>query len=223
MLVLSKSKLKELKSELYQVYHKAPLTDGSECFSSAREFNRNESFCVSSVKAENIKSCEGKYYYTTEDLSSTSDWWPAHIIDINTTFKKCKKVKSHLGTVINDDKCLVDVSGLPAFNGVNEDLTINNYKFYLTLFKEYTVKQCQYERKGLHDAAFKSSKYDLIAKMQNSNFLKSKDFKVINIRRQEVENVKVGLIIKEDAHTEYGIDYGTVYLNMDNQVSIIWH
>ena len=111
---------------------------------------------------------------------------------------------------------------LPAFNDVNEDISIHEYRFYLTLFNDYTVKQCQYERHNLHDAMFKSSKYDLPSKLQNSDLLKSKDFKIINARRSQEESVPVGLIIKED-NSKYSLEYGKVYINMENKISIVWH
>jgi hypothetical protein len=48
---------------------------------------------------------------------------------------------------------------------------------------------------------------------------------MINSRRKEEESVPVGLIVKENADTkkEINIEYGTVYINMENQVSIIWN
>lgn len=231
MLVLSESKLNKLRESKYKVYSKEPLKEGVECFCSSKSFEPNEPFCITSVSAKNIKHDNGKFYYTTEDLSTTADWFPAAVIPIGNTFVKCgkskkqkcvSKVSDDCGKSISSDKCITDVSGMPAFNGVNEDLSVYEYRFYLTLFNDYTVKQCQYERRNLHDALFKSSKYDLPYKLQNSDFLKSKDFKVINVKRAEMESVPVGLVIKED-NNKYALDYGRVYINMDNKISIIWH
>ena len=231
MLVISECKLEEIKNTKYKVYSKEILSEGVECLCDISTFSNNERFYITSVSAKNIKHKDGKFYYTTEDLSSVADWFPAQIIPINGTFKKCKhKPVMKCVSLVGDDKgkcikgngCLVDTSCMPAFNGVNEDLTVNEYRFYLTLFNDYTVKQCQYERHNLHDATFKSSKYDLVSKMQNSDFLKSKDFKMINNKRQDDESVKIGLVIKE-GNSKYDVDYGTVYINMDNKVSIKWH
>lgn len=231
MLVISEDKLKELASTRYKVYSKEPLSEGVECLANRDTINDNEKFYITSVAASNIKHDNDKFYYTTEDLSAVADWFPAQIIPIGTTFKKCRHksamkctstVDDKVGKSIKSNKCIVDVSGLPAFSGVNEDLTVNEYRFYLTLFNDYSVKQCQYERHNLQDATFKSSKYDLVAKLQNSDFLKSKDFKMINNLRQKDESVKVGLIIKE-GDMRYGTDYGSVYINMDNKISIMWH
>ena len=230
MLKISESKLRELKESKYKVYSKGPLVEGCECFGSSKSFKSNEPFCITSVSAANIKHSNGKFYYTTEDLSEVADWFPAQILDIGKNFVPCKKRKTKCTSEVGDDcgrsiksnKCIVDVSGMPAFNGVNEDLSVYEYRFYLTLFNDYTIKQCQYERHNLHDASFKSSKYDLPAKLQNSDFLKSKDFKVINVRREKEESVPVGLIVKED-NNKYAIEYGRVYINMDNKVSIVWH
>jgi hypothetical protein len=232
MLVLSESKLNEYKDVKYKVYSKGPLTEGSECFSSSKSFNENEPFCITSVSSKNIRSDKDKFYYTTEDLSSTADWFPKHLMNVGTNFVQCgkskklkcvSKVSDNVGKKIDGQGCLIDTSALPAFNGVNEDLSVNEYRFYLTLFNDFTVKQCQYERHDLHDASFKSSKYDLVAKLQNSDFLKSKDFKMINYRRQNEESVPVGYIIKESDDMKYCSEYGKVYINMDNKVSIIWH
>ncbi len=233
MLVLSESKLSKLKECKYKVYSKEPLQEGVECFGSSKSFKSDERFCITSVSSKNIRHKDGKFYYTNEDLSTTADWFPAHIIQVGNTFTQCGKhkkqkcvsqVDDEQGKSVKSNKCLVDVSGLPAFNGVNEDLSVYEYRFYLTLFNDYTVKQCQYERRNLYDAVFKSSKYDLPAKLQSSDFLKSKDFKVINVRRAQEESVPVGLIIKEDKeNNKYVLDYGRVYINMDNKISIVWH
>ena len=230
MTTISESKLNKLKECKYKVYSREPLTDGVECFSSSKSFSSNEAFCISAVDAKNIRHDNGRFYYTTEDLSETADWFPAQIIDIGNNFIPCKKHKSKkctkrvgndVGKKIDGYGCIVDISSLPAFSGINEDLSVSEYRFYLTLFNEYTVKQCQYERHNLQDATFTSSKYDLPAKLQNSDFLKSKDFKMINVRRENEESVPVGLIIKED-NNKYSIEYGKVYINMDNKVSIVW-
>lgn len=231
MIEISESKLNKLKNCKYKVYSKGPLTEGCECFSSSKSFESNEPFCITAVNASNIKHDNGKFYYTTEDLSEVADWFPAQILDVCNNFTPCKKRKSvkcttqvgdNVGKSIKSNKCIIDVGGMPAFNGVNEDLSVYEYRFYLTLFNDFTVKQCQYERRNLYDAIFKSSKYDLPAKLQNSDFLKSKDFTIINLRRENEESVPVGLIIKED-NNKYNLEYGKVYINMDNKISIIWH
>lgn len=230
MIKISESKLNRLKNCKYRVYSKGPLVEGSECFTSSKCFASNEPFCITAVSASNIKQDNGKFYYTTESLDETADWFPAQILDVGNNFIPCKKRKpTKCTTVVGDDVgkkidgqgCIVDISGLPAFNGVNEDLSVFEYRFYLTLFNEYTVKQCQYERHNLQDATFTSSKYDLPAKLQNSDFLKSKDFTIINVRRENEESVPVGLIIKED-NNKYSIEYGKVYINMNNKISIVW-
>ena len=231
MIELSDNKLNELKDCKYKVYTKGPLTEGSECFSSSDVFKNNERFCITAVNGKNIKHDSGRFYYTSEGLDETCDFFPAQILDVASNFVPCKKRKKStkctqevgddVGKKIDGQGCLIDISGLPAFNGVNEDLSVFEYRFYLTLFNEYTVKQCQYERHNLQDATFTSSKYDLPAKLQNSDFLKSKDFTIINSRREREESVPVGLIIKE-GNSKYSIEYGRVYINMENKISIIW-
>lgn len=227
MIVLSESKINELKNQKYKVYSKEPLHEGCECFCSSKSFGSSEPFCITSVYANNIKHENGRFFYTEDDLSKVSDWWPKHLLPIQGMFVACGKKRKDK---IASNKCIVDVSGLPAFNGVtedqaatNEDVSIHEYRFYLTLFNDYTIKQVQYERHNLYDAQFTSSKFDLPNKLQNSDFLKSKDFKMINSRRGEEENVQVGLIVKEDVENKYTIEYGRVYINMENQISIMWH
>lgn len=232
MLILSENKINELKDRKYKVYSKEPLKEGVECFPSSKSFNENEKFCITSVSSRNIRKENGKYYYTAEDLSSVADWFPAQCLDIGSNFVPCKKssklkcvkpVGKNVGKSIKGYGCLIDASSLPAFNGVNEDASVNEYRLYITLFNDYTVKQCQYERHNLHDAVFTSSKYDLAQKIQNSDFLKSKDFTMINYKRQNEESVPVGLVIREDSSLPYGSDYGKVYIDMDNKISIVWH
>lgn len=225
MLILSKNKLDELKSKKYRVYSKEYLSDGVECFNTSESLG--DSFYISFVEANHIKCENNKFYYTEESLSDVADFWPKHLLPVIGAFssKKSKSNTKQKGTSKLSKSFIVDASGLPAFSGIqaNEDLSVNEYRFYLTLFNEYTVKQCQYERHSLYDARVKSSKYDLPSRLQNSNFLKSKDFKVINYKRQESETVPVGLIIKENKNGSYEIEYGTVLIDMNNKISIIWH
>ena len=227
MIEVSEDKLNELKNSRYRVYSVGELTDGCECFSSNKSLG-SESFCVTSVKSTNIKCDNDRFYYTTDDLSNAADWFPAQLIKISNNFVPCrnckyvngaKKVGNNVGKSISSNKCIVDVSNLPAFN---EDLSVYEYRFYLTLFNDYSVKQCRYERFNLYDAIYKSSKYDLVSRLQNSDFLKSKDFVVINSERETKETVPVGLVINCSSD-KYNIEYGTVYINMDNQVSIVWN
>ena len=223
MLIISEEKLSTLKESKYKVYSKGPLVEGSECFNSSKNFKSNEKFCITSVPIINIKHENGKFIFTNEDLSTYADWFPASMIKVQNHFSPCKKVKSNVGKVIKSDKCVVDVSQLPAFSALaNEDLSVNEYRFYSTLFNDYTIKQCQYERHNLYDAVFKSSKYDLVSKIQNSNFLKSKDFRMINYKRQNSESVRVGLVVKESDNSQYEIEYGNVYINMENKISVVW-
>lgn len=230
MIEISEGKLNKLKNSKYRVYSKGPLVDGSECFTNNKLFAGDESFCITAVNANHIKRDNSKFVYTVEGLDETADWFPAAIIDVSNNFIPCKKRKptkctkevgDDVGKKIDGQGCIIDISGLPAFNGVNEDLSVFEYRFYLTLFNEYTIKQCQYERHNLQDATFTSSKYDLPAKLQNSDFLKSKDFTIINSRREAEESVPVGLIIREDSN-KYSLEYGKVYINMDNKISIVW-
>jgi hypothetical protein len=230
MLVLSFNKINELLDRKYKVYSKEPLREGVECYNSSKCFKENEPFCITSVSSRNIISKENRFYYTNEDLNSVADWFPAHIINVSNNFtpcKKSKKLKCVKQVDSNVGKCVggvIDATCLPAFNGINEDISVNEYRLYITLFNEYTVKQCIYDRRKLYDALFKSSKYDLPYKLQNSDFLKSKDFVAINIRRKKEENVPVGLIIKMDEDSQKrNIEYGTVYINMDNRISVVWH
>lgn len=230
MLTITKENLDTLKDSKYKVYSRQPLDEGVECFYSSDNFGRRDGFCITAVPISHIKCKDGRFFYTTEDLSTVADWFPKHVLNVGSKFVPCKKNKrlhcvmqidtKKYGNKISSDTCLVDIGGLPAFN---EDLSINEYRFYLTLFNDYTVKQCQLERHNLQDATFTSSKYDLTAKLQNSDFLKSKDFKVINVRRETEESVPVGLIIKENTEKYSPLDYGKVYINMENKISIVWH
>lgn len=221
MLVLSDNKKDLIKNCKYRVYSKEPLKEGSECFSHRV---KDETTYINSVKACNIKCVNDRFYYTTEDLSETADWFPAHVINIGNVFRKCKKVKSNVGKKIGSNCCLVDVSGLPAFsNTALEDVTVNEYRVYITLFNDYTIKECLYDRHNLYDVKLNCSKYDLSSKIQNSDFLKSKDFKVINVRREKDEVVKVGTVVKEPELGDHHIDYGNLFIDMHNQISINWH
>ena len=221
MIIISEERVNELLNRKFTVYTKEPLHEGCECFTSNETFDKSSSYYISDIKVSNIRHNSGKFYYTKEDLNTVADMWPAdELMPIIGAFSSAKKHKLAKA-------CLVDASMMPAFNGsqftTNEDLTVNEYRFYLTLFNDYSVKQCQYERHNLYDAMFKSSKFDLPSRIQNSNFLKSKDFTVINYRRKEIESVPVGWIIKEDTNNKYTVEYGKVYINMDNQIAIIWH
>ena len=222
MIIISEEFKSSVKYIRYKVYSKHELSDGEECFNSNESFD-TDLFYITNVPVSNIKHINGKFFYTKEDLSTTADWFPAHVLHINNVFKKCKKVSNKLGKSISSKNCLIDVSDMPAFNGVNEDASINHYKLYITLFNDFSVKQCLYDRAKLFDAEFNSSKYDLPAKVQNSNFLKSKDFTMINYKRQDDESVKVGLIIKDMSSDDRTIEYGTIYINMENKISIIWN
>jgi len=225
MIFVKDELIKEAKNTKYRVYSKSPLHEGVECFPCATQFEGKDTYFITSVKTENIRCDKSsgacKFYYTNEDLSEVADWFPAHVIPIGTKFVKIKKNKK---PCIGSYNCLVDVSQLPAFNTdtTNEDVAVNEYKFFLTLFNEYTISQCIYERNKLYDAKVTSSKYDLPAKLQNSDFLKSKDFTVINVRRNEMETVPVGLIVKESTD-KYVIEYGTVFIDMNNIISIKWN
>lgn len=224
MIKLSKSRIKSIKETKYVVYSNKPLHDGCECFSSVNELDNKNKYVITSVPITNIKYENGRFFYTTEDLSTYADWFPAAIMNTKGKFSPCTKVKSNAGKVIKSNKCIVDVSGLPAFSCLaNEDISISEYRFYLTLFNKFTVKECQYERHDLYDAVFNSSKYDLVSKVQNSDFLKSKDFKMINYKRKEEETVQVGIIIKESNDAAYNGEYGNVFIDMNNKISIIWH
>lgn len=225
MLFIKDELINEIKNSKYKVYSVEPLREGVECFPCAMQFEGKDTYFITSVKPENIRCDKSsgicKFYYTNEDLSEVADWFPAHVIPIGTKFVKIKKNKK---PCIGSDTCIVDASQLPAFNTdtTNEDVSVNNYKFFLTLFNEYTISQCVYERSNFYDAKITSSKYELPSKLQNSDFLKSKDFKVINVKRNEMESVPVGLIVKESTD-KYTVEYGTVYIDMNNVVSIKWN
>ena len=225
MLILSENKINELKNKKCRVYSKESLSDGVECFSSSESLG--ESYYISFISAGNIKYDEGKFYYTEESLSDVADFWPKHLLPVVGAFisKKSKNPAKQSKSGKLSKSFIVDASGLPAFNSIqtNEDLSVYEYRFYLTLFNEYTIKQCRYERHNLYDAKFKSSKYDLTTKLQSSDFLKSKDFKMINYMRKDSETIPVGLIVKEEKENSYEIEYGTVFIDMNNKVSIIWH
>lgn len=215
---------------VYLVYTENDICDGCECFYSDETL---ESSHVNYINAEHIMydQSKNKFYYTEDDLSLYDDFFSKHLMPVIGKFTQAKNKHKKLYTTIkkHDTKIsnhgIVDVSGLPAFNvsNTNEDAEISEYRLYITLFNDYTVKQCQYERKALYDAKFKSSKFELESKIQNSSFLKSKDFTVINLKRKDSESVAVGLIIKEQNNDEYTLEYGTVTIDMNNILSIKWH
>lgn len=230
MLVISEDKKNELREIRFKVYSLSQISEGVECFNSSDVFNSTDKFYITAVNANHIKYCNNKFYYTNEDLSDVADWWPAHMLPASKSFKKCKNVIQKFSTKIGDDVgrkidgygCVVDVDGLPAFSSMNEDITVSEYRFYLTLFNEYTIKQLRYERHDLFDAKFESSKFDLASKMQSTDFLKQKDFKMINYKRKDTENVVIGILLKEGTD-KYSMDYGVVSIDMNNVLSIRWH
>lgn len=230
MIVISEDKKNELRSTKYKVYSLSPVSEGVECFDSSTQFSNTDKFYITAVNANHIKHESGRFYYTNEDLSDVADWWPAHMLPANRKFKKCKEPKikhtsrvgDSVGKKIDCQGCLVDVSGLPAFNGVNEDIKVYEYRLYLTLFNDYTVKQLRYERHDLFDAKFESSKFDLAAKMQSADFLKPKDFKMINHKRKDTETVNLGIVLKESSD-KYSMEYGVVFIDMNNMLSVKWH
>lgn len=231
MLVLSESKLNHYKNYIIHVYTDRPLCNGCECFATSEPFD--DKYYKSEVSACNIKHKNGKFYYSNEDLSQYADWFQADMLPIIGAFvssgpmyKYNKKYKcntlvkqKHSGKL--SKSFMVDAASMPAF--FNEDITVNEYRYFNTLFHEYTIEQILYERFKLFDAKFKASRFDLINKMQNSNFLQSKDFKMINSQRQYKESVYIGYIVKENKDAEIGVDYGYVYIDMSNKLSIIWH
>lgn len=223
MLIISDKLLNETRDSKYKVYSKAPLDNNVECFSSSNSFKNSDKFYITATPISHIRYTDGKFYYTSEDLSSTADWFPAHVIPIGNTFVKCKGKKHKIGTVIGSNKCVVDVSGLPAFNGVNEDISIYEYRFYITLFNNYTIKQIIYDRYNLFDLKLKSSKYDLVSKLQNANLIKPNEFVMINNKRKDEESVRIGVVIKESGDKSRSIEYGDVYINMNNIISIKWN
>lgn len=233
MLELSDELYRKLCKKKVRAFFKDYPNNGVECFASINEKDLDSDYFVKTVYAGDIMCYEdGSYHLDYSDIKK--DVLP--IIGAFTPCRKHKKQKSvskqrcasqvddNVGKKIDGQGCLVDVSQLPAFNTdtTNEDVAVNEYKFFLTLFNEYTISQCIYERNKLYDAKVTSSKYDLPAKLQNSDFLKSKDFTVINVRRNEMETVPVGLIVKESAD-KYVIEYGTVFIDMNNIVSIKWN
>ena len=231
MLILSENKLNYYKNYIVNVYTNEPLYNGCECFATSESLDGK--YYKSKVSACNIKYNDGKFYYSNEDLSQYADWFQADMLPVIGAFvssgpmyKYNKKYKcntlvkqKHSGQL--SKSFIVDAASMPAF--FNEDITVNDYRYFNTLFHEYTIEQVLYERYKLFDAKFKASKFDLVNKMQNSNFLQSKDFKMINSQRQYKESVYIGYIVKENKDDEIGVDYGYVYIDMNNKLSIIWH
>ena len=231
MLILSENKLNYYKNYIVNVYTNEPLYHGCECFATSESLDGK--YYKSKVSACNIKHKDGKFYYSNEDLSQYADWFQADMLPIigafvssEPVYKYNKKYKcntlvkqKHSGKL--SKSFIVDAASMPAF--FNEDITVNDYRYFNTLFHEYTIEQVLYERYKLFDAKFKASRFDLVNKMQNSNFLQSKDFKMINSQRQYKESVYIGYIVKENKDGEIGVDYGYVYIDMNNKLSIIWH
>lgn len=221
------SLLEKYKNCKFKVYVQNEVFEGCECLPNNQ---CNTKLYIKYIEGNHIKHENGKFYFTNEDLSIYDDFFGKHLFPVIGAFvesgkdvqvKGTKKVKNSIGKKISSNKFIVDTSGLPAFT--NEDLQVFEYRFYLTLFKDISIKEAQYDRFELYDAKFKSSKYDLVAKMQSSDFLKSKDFKMINSLRKNTENIEIGLIMKNDPASKYICDYGKVYINMQNKITIIWH
>lgn len=200
------------------IFSKEPFIDGCECFNSNESLD--EDYYVKTVKLCNIKHVNGKFYYTTEDLYKYADQYPEDMLPVIGAFVKSKKGKRKVSKSF-----ITDVSGLPAFNVCTacEDVKIHTYRLYITLFNDFNVKQCRYDRYKLYDALYKSSKYDLESKIQNSEFLKSKDFTVINLKRKDKESIPVALVLQEPEDDEYSNVYGTLFIDMNNILSIKWH
>lgn len=230
MLIISEELKNKYKNYKYKVYSIEPLAEGVECYSSINDVNKNNIFYVSHVNANNIKYNNGKFYFTEDALSDTADWFPAQIINVCNNFIPYKKrnnikcvsqLNNNIGKSIKSNKCIVDVSNMSAFNGINEDASIFEYRVYLTLFNDYTIKQLVFDRYDLFTIKIKSSKYDLVAKLQDANFLKSKDFVIINNLRKNNENIKIGVVLKS-TEDKSNIEYGYLYINMNNLISIKW-
>ena len=231
MLILSENKLNYYKNYIVNVYTNEPLYNGCECFATSESLDGK--YYKSKVSACNIKHKDGKFYYSNEDLSQYADWFQADMLPIIGAFVssepvykynkkyKCNKLVKQKPSGKLSKSFIVDAASMPAF--FNEDITVNDYRYFNTLFHEYTIEQVLYERYKLFDAKFKASRFDLVNKMQNSNFLQSKDFKMINSQRQYKESVYIGYIVKENKDGEIGVDYGYVYIDMNNKLSIIWH
>ena len=231
MLILSENKLNYYKNYIVNVYTNEPLYNGCECFATSESLDGK--YYKSKVSACNIKHNDGKFYYSNEDLSQYADWFQADMLPIIGAFVssepmykynkkyKCNTLVKQKPSGKLSKSFIVDAASMPAF--FNEDITVNDYRYFNTLFHEYTIEQVLYERYKLFDAKFKASKFDLVNKMQNSNFLQSKDFKMINSQRQYKESVYIGYIVKENKDDEIGVDYGYVYIDMNNKLSIIWH
>lgn len=212
MLTISDNLINKYKNKKVTVYSTEFMDEGSECFA-----NNGDSLFAHEVYLHNIKFKDGRFYFTNEDLSQVCDFYPADILPVIGAFVKGKK------------KCVsnsfvVDVSKLPAFSTItNEDTKVYEYRLYITLFNDYTLKQCQYERHNLFDAKYSSSKFDLESRVQNSDFLKSKDFTVINVKRKDEENIFIGYIIREPEESEYSCEYGKLFIDMNNKIFIRWH
>ena len=231
MLILSENKLNYYKNYIVNVYTNEPLYNGCECFATSESLDGK--YYKSKVSACNIKYNDGRFYYSNEDLSQYADWFQADMLPIIGAFVssepmykynkkyKCNTLVKRKPSGKLSKSFIVDAASMPAF--FNEDITVNDYRYFNTLFHEYTIEQVLYERYKLFDAKFKASKFDLVNKMQNSNFLQSKDFKMINSQRQYKESVYIGYIVKENKDDEIGVDYGYVYIDMNNKLSIIWH
>lgn len=229
MLSLTDNLIKNLKRVQYAVYSLEPLREGVECFPlPPKNIGSNDKipYCLTSVSVNNIKHDSGRFYYTSEDLSSYADWYPAHALNVGSKFTRSKlpktkctsKVSDKLGRVIGSDRFLVDVSGMPAF----EDSHVTDYYFYSTLFNDYSIKQIRHEREKLYDLKITCSKYDLTNRLQNSDILRQKDFTIINTERMRSEDVKVGIVTELD-NKNINMEYGTVFINMNNLFFILWN
>ena len=56
----------------------------------------------------------------------------------------------------------------------------------------------------------------------SEDFLKQKDFKMINYKRKDTENVVIGILLNAGTD-KYSMDYGVVSSDMNNVLSIRWH
>ena len=178
MLILSENKLNYYKNYIVNVYTNEPLYNGCECFATSESLDGK--YYKSKVSACNIKYNDGRFYYSNEDLSQYADWFQADMLPIIGAFVSSEPVykynkKYKCNTLVKQKPSgklsksfMVDAASMPAF--FNEDITVNDYRYFNTLFHEYTIEQVLYERYKLFDAKFKASRFDLVNKMQNSNF-----------------------------------------------------
>lgn len=108
------------------------------------------------------------------------------------------------------------------YYGIESEL--KEYNFYFTIYDKERTPNSIIENGIRPDFILKTkSKYSLEQDLQNSGFLKDKDFGVLNKNRNSEMNTLLGFILDplySSSSREW--DYAEVYLDVNNNISLKW-